>query len=327
MKIWTNFYGSQKLLNKEGIKIKPLSKDKSFRQTLLDFWKSRNDELVIFNISSEKIYLFALLKYIWPLHKAKIVSVDILLRRPTSTKEKVIAIIKSLLLKKVALFILYFKDTSLYSKYFHLDPDKSVYIPFKVNIWDKLSRIENLMINGEYILLAGQGLRDLDTFIDAMKTLKYPAKILYLSLAKLKENGSRFTKTNIPNNITLVKHNGAQESWIDIIQQAKLVVIPRIPQDIGCTGISTYLDAMALNRCSILGKGVGTSDLLTKNEAYLVTPGNPKELANTIDLLWNNTKLRNKIRKNGFIYARNLEGEKRLIKDIIMESINYLRMR
>lgn len=121
-----------------------------------------------------------------------------------------------------------------------------------------------------------------------------------------------------PKNLRLEVHNdGKEETFLNWIKNAAIVVIPRFYFDISSTGISTYLCSMAAWRCVILSKGPGAEDLLLDNQAILVDPEDPNQLANAILNVWNNKSLRRKVAINGRKYAEQLQGEDRLLDDIL----------
>ena len=116
-----------------------------------------------------------------PFRRCKLVSVDILLRPPKTVRQKLFALLKRLLYKQVDLFILYFKNVDGYCAQFGLPRERIAYVPFKVNSFEKLRARRKGLGEGEYILLAGETLRDHKTFAEAVRRTGVPAQLPQLN--------------------------------------------------------------------------------------------------------------------------------------------------
>ena len=282
-----------------------------------------HSDLVIINIDTKKLLLSCALKWIMPFLRFRIVSVDLILRTPRSFRARVLARIKRALFKKVSRFILYFKNVEGCDRFYGIDAERVVYVPFKVNSWEKLEHETPPTNEGEYVLCAGRSLRDVKTFVEAMREVTCPGILLQQNSELLSGNGTESWSGELPANLRLVIDEGnQQETFIRYLSNARMVVIPRFKHDIAASGISTYLLAMALNRCVIISEGPGANDVLT-DEAVIVPPEDPEMLAAQINLLWNDTAARVALATRGREYAARAAGEARLFRDILRSSLDY----
>ena len=307
----------QKYFDQKGIQIafeSLPSSDKRFR-ALRTFLKSIRNDLLILNIEEVLLYKLCFLKYLFHWKQCLLLSVDILLKPPITAREQIVCWIKRILLKKVDFFILYFRDFSGYQKYFNINPQKCIYIPFKVN---RLNHIRAYLqqhssfrdpSDGQCVMAIGRSLRDLNTFINAMAQTKLPGVILRQSDSIMALHGTIIGNEQLPPNLKEIVHDGEQHSFIQHIANAKIVVIPRFRWDIKSTGISTYLMAMAMKKCVIISHGPGTTELLQHNEAILVQPEDVNSLSDAISKAWHQTAYRKQIANNGHEYAFSLKDE------------------
>lgn len=285
--------------------------------------KLRKNDALIINVDEPLLYRLCALRYLLPKKSCLLISVDILLRPPFTLRARLCCFLKGLFLKNVDYFFLYFKDTTGYQRYYGIKPEKCVYIPFKVN---QLGLIRSHLatypepddaFEGDKVMAIGRSLRDIDTFLHAMSRTGLPGAVLCQSQSVMESHGTRIREEAFPPNVTAIKHDGEDESFIKHIASARLVVIPRFYWDIKSTGISNYLMAMALGKCVIISHGPGASELLKGGEAILVPPEDPDALAMAIQTAWEQPEFRNKTARRGQQYALSLGDEDRLLKDIL----------
>jgi glycosyltransferase involved in cell wall biosynthesis len=148
-----------------------------------------------------------------------------------------------------------------------------------------------------------------------MRYLKYPAVLLHQGIEIMAKHDTIIPLDQLPENIKVIQHDGDRNSWFEFIQKARIVVIPTLPT-ITAAGVSVYLDAMALKKCVILNDNPASRGILEK-EAIIVPSQDPHRLAEAIRESWENHELREYIASEGQKYAQTLQGEKRLLKDII----------
>lgn len=278
-------------------------------------------DLVILNIEPKKLMLACAIKWALPLLSVKLVSVDLILRRPVSMRDRLKAVIKRLLFRRVHRFILYFKDLHGYERFYGISSARALYVPFKVNTWERISVWPEGLLEESYVLCAGRTLRDVRTFVQAMRQVNCLGLILQQEAKLLSEHGTEKWLGELPPNISLVIDSTDDPvTFANYISKARILVLPRYRDDIAPSGISTYLVAMALKKCVIISDGPGVSDVLT-NEAVIVPPQDPERLAEQIELLWNDHTLRREIASRGQKYAFSLQGEERLYADIMRASL------
>ena len=318
-KIYSNLRGfSDILANSELFRHIFIEDSKKEMSAWQIFIRAKNEDTVVLNIDHQKLLKLCALRYLFPAKRFKLVSVDIILRKPFTPTQKILAYIKATLLKKVDIFILYFKNVDNYEKYFGISKEKIRYVPFKVNSWAEFSTYVADPLNGDYVLCAGQTMRDLKTYIEAIKIVGLPAVLLTPGEMPMNKHGTQLITEGLPANLRLVIDNsGKEEVFLNWIKNAAIVVIPRYSFDIAPSGISTYLCAMAAWRCVILSKGPGSQDLLTDGQAVLVEPENVAQLADAILLAWNDINLRKRVAIQGRRYANQLKGKTRLLSDIL----------
>lgn len=258
------------------------------------------------------------MKWLIPFNRCKVVAVDFILSRPQGWKQTVLARLKGILLRKVDRFILHFKDTSEYERIYGIPPSKCVFVPFKVNYWEKMSQEDRSSKAEEYVFTAGRSYRDYPTFIEAMRKVDYPGLLLYEEAALLKRSATDVDLSNLPANLAAAKNEGEQ-SWVGYIRRAKIVVVPLLPSTMYAPGLSLYLMAMAMNKCVIVTEGLATRGMLD-DEAIIVTPKDPGAMADAISRVWNDDVLRHKTAEAGRRYAERCGGESRLLEDIVRVS-------
>lgn len=276
--------------------------------------KSFRYDYLLLNLSTAELTILAFFNLIMPFNRCKIVALDHILRVPTTLRDKAVQLAKIILLKKVHIFIEYFRNTEGYQRYFHIHAARFRYIPFKVNSYEVI--LKKTTSDKDYIFCGGKTLRDFDTLIEAAKDLSYPVKIVAPDNAELTRHRSFLDESALPPNISVVRHDGAQESFIQCIADARLVVLPIKKQNISASGISVYLMCMALKKCVIISAGPGVDDVLTDNQAIIVPPEDPEALREAIVKAYNDNVYRNQIAKNGYNYATRLGGEKQLVDSV-----------
>lgn len=248
--------------------------------------------------------------------RPRLVAVDVVLRRPLTLKAHVTAAVKKLLFKRVDHFINYFRESEGYARHFGITPERSSATPFKANLRHRYE--PNLDKEGEYILCFGRSLRDYDTFFDAVGQLPYPAAIPYPDFKALRSHSARFTRPldRLPRNVRLLDDDGSQDRLIQIIEDARLVVIPILASSI-LGGNSVSLNAMLLNKCVIVTEGPGISDMLTHDQVVMVPPENAGSLADAIRRVWEDDAFRRRIAAAGYAHALSLGGEPELFQRIL----------
>ena len=281
-----------------------------------------SSDLVIVHTDPARLMLACALKRVLSL-RFKIVSVDLIVRTPNSLKGRIKTFIQKILFKRVHRFILYFKDLRGCERLYGISPERTIYVPFKVNQLDEIHKrlAGEPTGDGEYVMCAGRTMRDIKTFVAAMKRVQCPGVLHQQPADMMAAHGTTVWQEELPPNLKLVIDDSySHEVFLDFISKARLIVIPRYKNDIGPAGIATYLVAMAMNKCVVISEGPGVGDLLT-DEAVIVPPEDAEALARQIDLLWDDHTRRREIAARGQKYSERVGGDDRLYRDIVRTSV------
>lgn len=274
-------------------------------------------DVVLVNVDSALVLRLCLLAWLSPTRRWQLVWVDPILVPPRTLLDRLTVALKRLLLQRVDRFVLYFRDYWGYRKYYGMNPERVTYIPFKVNAWDNLSPSKADDPEGDVVLTAGRSRRDIATSVAAMRQLPdIPAVFLHQRVDLLEEHGTRTPTGQLPENVRSVTDEGGAASWLAHLRQAKVVVIPLVRDTIAPSGISTYLEAMALWKCVIITESPGTRGLLN-DEAVIVPPEDAEQLAAAIRKAWDDSHYRRRVAAAGRRYAERLQGEPRLLRDLL----------
>jgi glycosyltransferase involved in cell wall biosynthesis len=220
-------------------------------------------------------------------------------------------------LKKVHLFLLYFKNTVGYQKIYHICSERLRYIPFKINAYELIMKMK--VSDEGYIFVGGRTRRDFPTLIEAVGDLPYPVKIVAPFKEELSRHGSCLDEFNLPRNVEVIHDDGTAESFIRFMAAARLVVLPIKKETISPSGISVYVMAMALRKCVIISSGPAVDGIISGKEAIIVPAGDPEYLRQALERAYTDGSYRSGFEEKGFEYAINLGGTQRLNENIINE--------
>jgi glycosyltransferase involved in cell wall biosynthesis len=279
------------------------------------FFKAFRHDAVVVCSQTRLLLVFCALQWLIPLQRCKVIGVDYILPEPRGLKQRLVARLKGMFLRKVDVFILHFVDTSGYERHYGIPSARCVFVPFKVNYMDSMLPADQLSSEGEYVFTAGRTFRDIPTFLSAMRQVGYPGFLLYEDTDLMKEAGTDLDLRHVPANLKIEKNVG-EKSWLEYIAQAKIVVVPLLPRTGYAPGLSLYLMAMAMRKCVIITEGLSTRGILT-NQAIIIPPEDPIALAEAIHRVWKDADFREKVAAAGQRYARGLAGETRLLGDIL----------
>ena len=279
------------------------------------FIKAFRYDAVVVSSQTRLLLVFCVLQWLLPIQRCKVIGVDYILPEPRGLKQKLVARLKGMFLRKVDVFILHFVDTSGYERHYGIPHARCVFVPFKVNYLDSVLPADQLSSEGEYVFTAGRTFRDIPTFLSAMRQTGYPGLLLYEDSSLMKEAGTDLNLQHVPANLNIEKNVG-EKSWLEYIARSKIVVVPLLPRSGYAPGLSLYLMAMAMKKCVIITEGLSTRGILT-NQAILVPPEDPTALAEAINRVWNDGELRERVAAAGQRYASGLAGEARLLGDIL----------
>lgn len=281
--------------------------------TIRLFFAVRDCDAVVFNIDQRRLLTFCMLRRITGVRRFRLVSVDIHLPPLRTARLRWRARLVGWLLREVDLFLCYFKATLPLRQAYGLERQRFVYVPFKVNAYAALQAVEPR--DGGYALVCGRSDRDYRTFAAAAHGLDIP--IVVLMPPDYAEDRDSIAGVRTPRNVRVEVHDGSDESWIEWISRARFVILPVLPDVIKPSGISTYLQAMALGKCVIISDSPGTQGLIDHGEAVVVRPGDPPALREAITRVANDAEYRKRVADIGKAYAWSLGDDGRLAEDIV----------
>jgi len=279
------------------------------------FVRSFRYDYIFLNGALHNALLLALFKSFVPFHRTKIILLDILLSTPIDDlKGRTKAWLIGRLLKRVHKIVLYYKNTKGLQQYYKVSADKFLYVPFKINQPDIISRMTPA--DGGYVFCGGKTRRDFNTLFEAVKDLNCPVKLVTTDNSDIAQHGSYVDEQSAPANVEVTRLDGSPEAFISYMASARVVVMP-IKPDICGAGIGVYIMAMALKKCVILSSGQGAEDVLDSDQAIIVPACDPLSLRTAIIKAFNDSEYRRTYEDNGFKYAWALQGQEKLLQSII----------
>jgi glycosyltransferase involved in cell wall biosynthesis len=323
IELYSNFASWSRLLaDRSDIRHTLIGADTSVFRTLWLLCKlGRRADFLVLNLDHRRLYLACLIfmvAYPRPFRRCRLVSVDILLRPAFGTRERLVRIFKIFLLRQVDLFVLYFRNVDGYLKHYKLDRKRIIYVPFKVNSSLKLHQKRMAGVpEGDYALLAGVTLRDHVTFVEAVRKAGVPSVLLLHPRLRGEVQDLAWYKSCPPNLKIEFHEDGKESTYLGYFERAKLVCLPRYKWDIASTGISALFCSFGLGKCVLISSGPGAEDILTHGEALFFEPGNVDALAALMRRAWDDDALRRSIGAAAAKFADCVQGEDRLLRDIL----------
>jgi glycosyltransferase involved in cell wall biosynthesis len=244
----------------------------------------------------------------------KVLFYDVLLKRPGSLKERALALVKRFLFRHVDVFLVVHRDTSAYGRFFGIRESKCRYLPFKANNFEILDQIK--VSDAGYILAGGASYRDYECFIEAVRTIDFPVRIVLPATVTAAYHHTAELPAPLPGHVTVIRHDGNRESWNALLAAATIVVVPIIASCIQPAGISVYLEAMALGKPVVISRGPATNGLIGEDMTGLYEPGRADDLERQIRRMLESPEYRRGIAEKGRDYALGLEGSMRVSRDL-----------
>ena len=246
--------------------------------------------------------------------KAQIIYYDLNLKKPGSLKSYYLSKIKAVMLGFADRIICMHKDIRDLQKYYKIDQRKVRYVAFKANNFE--SREQHCVRDAGYVLSCGVSHRDYDLLLNAASACQGEVRIICPSSLYQTYMKAR----TIPANVRLLKHEEVNiQAWYDLIAGAKFVVLPIEKDCIYPAGTSVYLEAMMLKKAVILSDGPSSNGLIGPDVALIVRRGDEFQLRRAIKRLYEDAEARSAFARNGYNFAKRLQGEERLIRDLKSE--------
>src|SRR5665213_375993 len=270
----------------------------------------RADYLVI-EFSLLEVEFFAVLLFLIPAGHCRLVTLDFFV----APKRKWQLPATRWALRRIHRMLVYFRNSETFEKMYGLPRSRFEYIPFKVNSWELVR--EAAISDGGYIFVGGRSRRDFATLFNAVKDLPYPVKLLTAHEPEIIPHGSSLAGLSIPGNVEIIYKDTDTRLFVELVANARLVVLPIRQDSTVQAGIGVYVMAMALRKCLIISEGLGVSDVLQPHQACIVPPGNAGALHNAIETLWNDDARRSEYADAAWAYASELGGEDRLRESVL----------
>jgi glycosyltransferase involved in cell wall biosynthesis len=283
------------------------------------FLQHRRNRDAVFVVNGNVALVMELAARMFGRTRRPLIAVDLVLREPEDFTGSLLLPVKKTLLGRVDRFIHYFRDLRGLTRVYGIAPERSSYVPFKVNLADRHALAPEP--DGGYVLCFGRSMRDFDTFLAAMERLpEVPGAITYPDRQVFAAHHARFTRplSEIPANVRMLDDDRTEESEIRILRDARLVVLPILAKSLVASGISTCLNAMFLEKCVIGSEGPGMSDIFT-SQVLTFPPEDPQRLAETIRRAWDDSGLRRATAAAGRQFALQSGAEPELYQRIIEE--------
>ncbi|MEM7434220.1 MAG: hypothetical protein AAF436_03640 [Myxococcota bacterium] len=277
----------------------------------------------VFNGLSRKVWLLSLLKALRPNAKRKLVVIDLILSVPTSFRDRVVAVLRRMLLSRVDLFISYARNTEGIQEIYRVPASRFRYVPFKINNPEIIEELEPR--DGGYILVAGQTRRDFATFRKAIEGLSLPVRIVAPAQEVLARHGSNLSPDGWPDEVVCIRDATGPKKFLPEVAGARLVVLPIVTENITPSGIGVCLVAMGLHKCVIVSAGPVSDGMMEDGQAIVVPAGDPVALREAIVAAWEDDTFRNDTAQRGFEYATSLGDENRLHRDMFDAIVDLCR--
>jgi hypothetical protein len=147
-----------------------------------------------------------------------------------------------------------------------------------------------------FITAIGSAFRDYPTLFEVVEKLNIPT--ILGSSARALEG------LTIPKNVEAPLNIGKADC-LRFAQQARLNIIPLLVKpEVSAAGVVTVVEAMRMGRVVIATHEYGMDDYIQHGETgFLVKPGSVKDLLETVEMLWNDEELRDRIGENARRYA------------------------
>jgi len=268
-------------------------------------------ECLIIDFALPEVIFFTALLFLIPFHKCRLYTLDFFVIRP---KRWQLPIVKWSL-RRIDKMLVYFRDSTQFENLYGVSRSSFEYIPFKINSWEI---VKNAAASDQgYIFVGGRSRRDFRTLFEAVQGLCYPVKILTAPGPELSRHGSSLDGLTPPQNVEILYNDSDSRLFVELIANARLVVLPIVRDSAVQAGIGVYLIGMALRKCVIISEALGVSDVLLNGEACIVPPGDAAALRHAIEVLWNDDDLRAKYAEAGYRHAWPLGGEYQLYGSVL----------
>lgn len=312
MRITTDIHGLERVapLGMEVVAIHPgivRSQWKRNFRLLVSALRSRH---LVIHFSLPEVIFFSTALFFLPFHRCRITTLDFFAGEIPAGMGPVVR----WSFRRVARFLVYFKDTAATAEFFRVPAKKFQYVPFKINGYEL---IQSAVARDEgYIFTGGRSRRDFATLFRVAETLGYPVKVLTGTEEELLPHGSSLKGLRVPPNVEILHNDSSIENFVHLLTGARLVVIPLLRTRTQA-GIGVCLQALAAGKCLIVSTGLGVSDVITDGQAIIVPAENADALQAAIQRAWEDAALRERYSIAARAWALPLGGEDELRRSVL----------
>ncbi len=317
MKIATDIAGLERL-TPPGVAVAYLPPGQSIPARLA--WlgrQARKSDWIVIHFSLPEILFLSVILFLLPARRARLVTLDFFSVAPSP---RLLPLIRWAL-NRVHLLLVYFKDNRRFASLYGLPPERFRYVPFKVNSWERIQNAQP--VESDFIFVGGRSRRDFATLFDAVQGLDIPVKVLTAREPDIVPHGSTLAGLTVPSNVEILYNDSDARFFVELMSQARLVVLPIRADARIQAGIGVYIMAMALSKCVIISRCLGVDDVLPPDHAVFVDPGDSAQLRSQIVRYWSDDAERRAIGDRARVYAWSLGGEDSLRRSIL-EAIGVL---
>jgi glycosyltransferase involved in cell wall biosynthesis len=268
------------------------------------------DYLVV-HFALPEVVFFSLLLFLIPFGRCRLVTLDFFVVRPASWQLPLVR----WSLRRIETLLVYFRDSARFEDLYHIPHSRFRYIPFKINSWEAVQKAHTS--DSAYVFVGGRSRRDFRTLFEAVKDMPWPVKVLTAAERDITPHGSSLAGLAIPPNVEMLYNDSDAAFFVDLMANARLVVLPIVKESAVQAGIGVYLLGMALGKCVIISEALGVGDVLTGDEACIIPPGDPAALREAVRRLWDDDRLREQYAARGYKYAIALGGEDQLRASVL----------
>ena len=185
-------------------------------------------------------------------------------------------------------------ERTLYADYFDIPLHRIDMLRWAVHA-PNIGLTEPPIESGRYICALGSQGRDYKTLLEAIKTLPNIKLVLVASPDSIKDLA-------VPNNVK-VHSNIALKQAHNILAHSQFMVLPLRDSQVPC-GHVTIVTGMFFKKAILATNSQGVHDYIADEETGLFfEPKNPVDLAQKIELLWNDTTKTTALSESGFAFA------------------------
>ena len=195
-------------------------------------------------------------------------------------------------LKSVDVFVVHSRqEIATYAAWLELPPERFIFVPLSVA---SVSPTRTESVDEPFVLAMGTANRDYRVLVEALRPLKYPAKIV----------AGAHALSGLPASEGLQTLSGLSGAECrTLCEQARIIVVP-VDNELTASGQVSLLEAMMLGKPVIATRCAGLQDYVRDGDTGLLAPpSDAPALSSAIQRLWMDPLLRRKLGSSALAYA------------------------